>query len=126
MGSDWDFINDHMGGHDGDGLPRFMNNPCFNDDWEHELRNNGYKTVQEWNELGRRVKKDEKGKYLPCAKVKVFKESQTLESKLTDKSSMKQTNKNCFQSFEEAIAWARNNPGRAIVRSPTGNGYIEK
>lgn len=51
--------------------------PCWNDDWEHELRDNGYKTVAEWNSLGRSVKKGEKGSYLPCAKIRVFSESQT-------------------------------------------------
>jgi hypothetical protein len=50
---DWDYINEHMGRHDEDGLPNFMNDPCFNDDWEVELREEGNKTVQEWNLVGR-------------------------------------------------------------------------
>ena len=29
---DWDYINEHMGGHDDDGLPNFMNEPGFSDD----------------------------------------------------------------------------------------------
>ena len=31
---DWDYINDHMGGHDSDGLPNFMSEPGFSDDCE--------------------------------------------------------------------------------------------
>ena len=30
--SDTDYINDHMGGFDSDGLPNFMNAPGFDDD----------------------------------------------------------------------------------------------
>lgn len=29
---DWDYINEHMGGHDADGLPNFMSAPGFADD----------------------------------------------------------------------------------------------
>ena len=35
MGSDWQYIQDHMGGHDEDGMPNFMrsneskNNICY-------------------------------------------------------------------------------------------------
>ena len=32
MGSDWDYINEHMGGHDEDGLPNFMSEPGFSGD----------------------------------------------------------------------------------------------
>ena len=32
MGSDWQYIQDHMGGHDEDGLPNFMSEPGFSDD----------------------------------------------------------------------------------------------
>jgi len=30
-GSDWDYINEHMGGHDEDGLPNFVSEPSFAD-----------------------------------------------------------------------------------------------
>jgi len=30
-GSDWDYINENMGGHDEDGLPNFMSKPGFSD-----------------------------------------------------------------------------------------------
>ena len=33
MGSEWDYINEHMGGHDDDGLPNFMSEPYFTDDF---------------------------------------------------------------------------------------------
>lgn len=80
-GSDWDYINEHMGGHGEDALPNFMNDPCFNDDWEQSLRDKGYQTVKEWNSVGRSVKKGEKGKHLPCARITVFAESQTIENR---------------------------------------------
>ena len=32
MSSDWQYIQDHMGGHDEDGLPNFMSKPGFIDD----------------------------------------------------------------------------------------------
>ena len=32
MSSDYDYINEHMGGHDEDGLPNFMSEPGFSDD----------------------------------------------------------------------------------------------
>jgi uncharacterized protein YodC (DUF2158 family) len=31
MSSDWQFIEDHMGGHGSDGLPNFMSEPGFSD-----------------------------------------------------------------------------------------------
>ena len=33
---DWDYINEHMGGHDEDGLPNFMSKPGFADDSDYE------------------------------------------------------------------------------------------
>ncbi|MGB3917610.1 hypothetical protein J9253_01100 [Thiothrix litoralis] len=39
-GSDWDYINEHMGGHDEDGLPNFMNTPYFGE----SCRNNECKS----------------------------------------------------------------------------------
>lgn len=36
MSSDWQYIEDHMGGHDEDGLPNFMSEPGFNDDSYHD------------------------------------------------------------------------------------------
>jgi Leucine-rich repeat (LRR) protein len=72
MGSDWDYINEHMGGHDEDGLPNFMSAPGFADD-EYKLKEFGY-----------------------------------------------------FETFQEAVAWAKNNPNQAIMRSPIGDGYIKK
>ncbi|SHO51395.1 leucine-rich repeat domain-containing protein [Desulfopila aestuarii] len=31
-----------------------------------------------------------------------------------------------FTTFKEATEWAKNNPGKAIVRSPNGRGFVEK
>ena len=72
-GSDWDYINEHMGGHDEDGLPNFMSQPGFADDSYY-------------------VKKDP----------------------------------DYFETFQEAMAWAKRNPGKTITRSPDGNGFIKK
>ncbi|MFC3032889.1 hypothetical protein ACFOEE_10190 [Pseudoalteromonas fenneropenaei] len=109
-----------------DGIPYGIDSPCWNDDWEHELRDQGYKTVKEWNDVGRSVKKGEEGKYLPCAKIRVFSEDQTVESKFSGQSEVNPSDKRHFNSFEEAMTWAKKNPGKVIARSPTGNGYIEK
>ena len=53
--------------------------PCWNDDWERELRDSGSKTVAEWNQAGRMVQKGVKGVYLPCARTPVFRLSKTTE-----------------------------------------------
>ncbi len=101
--------------------------PCWNDDWEHELRDNNYKTVEEWNKLGRIIKKGEEGRYLPCAKIRVFNESQTIISNFSKSENNSEliVDKH-FKKSDEAIAWAKKNPGRVITRSPDGNGYIAK
>ena len=80
MGSDfeWGRKNGLWGD---DGMPYGIDTPSWNDDWEHELRAKGYRTVKEWNDIGRRVKKGEKGTYLSCAKIRVFSQGQTLRSK---------------------------------------------
>lgn len=31
-----------------------------------------------------------------------------------------------FSTFQEALAWTKSNPGKAIVRSPDGEGFVEK
>lgn len=109
-----------------DGIPYGIDSPCWNDDWEHELRDNGYKTVKEWNLLGRSVKKGEKGRYLPCAKIRVFSESQTGPTNFSSNSNSSEDGKKHFDTFEKAISWAKENPGKTITRSPDGNGFIEK
>lgn len=92
---------------------------------EEILRENGYKTVNEWNAIDRRVKKGEKGIYLPYVKIRLFSESQTVESRINNQAH-NLTNKRHFQTFEDAILWAKSNPGKGITRSPTGEGFIEK
>lgn len=99
--------------------------PCWNDDWEHNLRYSGYKTVEEWNEVGRIIKNGEEGRYLPCAKIRVFSKSQTTASDFfkSENNSELITDK-YFETSDKAIAWAKKNPGRVITRSPDGNGFI--
>lgn len=31
-----------------------------------------------------------------------------------------------FSSFQDALVWAKANPGKTIIRSPDGVGFIEK
>ena len=50
--------------------------PCWNDEWEQKLLAQGYQSVADWNEIGHVINKGEKGTFLPCAQVFVFKESQ--------------------------------------------------
>lgn len=72
-GSDWDYINEHMGGHDEDGLPNFMREPGFSD----------------------------------C-------ENETIEEQVF------------FENFEEAMSWAKSNPGQTITRTPDGHKFMVK
>lgn len=101
-------MGDWQGGYDAglwgaDGIPYGIDSPCWNGNCEHELLDQGYKTVKEWKDVGRSVKKDEKGKYLPCAKIRVFSEDQTLESQFSGQSEVNSSDKRHFHSFEEAI-----------------------
>lgn len=72
-GSDWDYINEHMGGHDENGLPNFMSKPGFVDDSYYEEKDPDH-----------------------------------------------------FETFQDAMAWAKSNSGKTITRSPDGNGLIKK
>ncbi|WP_090504204.1 hypothetical protein [Pseudomonas borbori] len=98
--------------------------PCWNDDWEHELRAIGYLTLKEWNASGRVIKAGEKGTFLPCAKLMVFSESQTELSQNTH--NPRQNASSYFDDFSEALDWAKRNPGKSITRSPDGKGFIAK
>ncbi|RZG43032.1 hypothetical protein [Acinetobacter wuhouensis] len=55
-------------------------NPCWNDDWEIDLLAKGYKTLAQWNNLGRVVKSGKKGIYLSCARRYVFNIQETEEN----------------------------------------------
>lgn len=55
--------------------------PCWNSDWEDKLVLSGYKTIREWNSLGRVVKKGSTGIYLRCARKNVFNVSQTFHDR---------------------------------------------
>lgn len=126
--SDWEDFCDSMGWandeHATDRLIDYIDRGNEKEE-EENLREDGYKTVKEWNAIGRSVKKGEKGKYLPYAKVRVFSESQTVESRISNQA-QNLTNKRHFQTFEEAMLWAKSNPGKIITRSPAGEGFIEK
>jgi ABC-type uncharacterized transport system YnjBCD substrate-binding protein len=37
-----------------------------------------------------------------------------------------QNSKKEFSSFQDALAWAKANPGKTIIKSPDGVGFIEK
>lgn len=110
-----------------DGIPYGIDSPCWNDDWEQELLSNGYQTVNDWNLEGRSVKKGEKGTYLPCARMTVFNESQTIPSKRSNKGTEAESDfLRAFGTYEEAMSWAKSNPGKVIKRSPNGNGFVAK
>lgn len=38
----------------------------------------------------------------------------------------KTSSKMAFASFKDAVAWAKSNPGKSIMRAPDGQGFIEK
>jgi len=94
--------------------------PSWNDEWEYDLIDQGFKTVQEWNALNRIIKKGEKGKHLPSLQKMVFSEQQTINSQRPFYS------EEYFATYEEAIAWAKSNPGKPITRSPDGKGFTKK
>lgn len=68
-------------------------NPCWNDDWEIDLIAQGYKTMAQWNDLGRVVKSGKKGIYLSCAKRYVFNIQETEENVRLAKFFSKKRNK---------------------------------
>ncbi len=94
--------------------------PCWNDDWEYDLIDDGHKTLQEWNKENRTIAKGEEGIYLPCAKKTVFDKAQTIPIHKNNYTPM------YFKTHDEAISWAKNNPDKVITRSNDGIGYIEK
>jgi len=61
-----------------DGGP--WDDPCWNNDWEIDLLAEGYKTLAQWNDLGRVVKSGKKGIYLSCARCYVFNIQETEEN----------------------------------------------
>ncbi|WP_111859595.1 hypothetical protein [Acinetobacter sp. CFCC 10889] len=61
-----------------DGGP--WDDPCWNNDWEIELLTQGYKTMAQWNDLGRVIKSGKKGIYLSCARRYVFDVQETEEN----------------------------------------------
>ena len=51
-GSGWDYINEHLGGHDEDGLPNFMNEPGFSDQeyqTQKKLHFNSFEEAKNWS-----------------------------------------------------------------------------
>lgn len=107
--------------------------PCWNDEWEQELRAQGYRPVKEWNQIGHVVKKGEKGKFLPCARQFVFKESQTrfslafllhmqeiarldAERDLRIAQCAAQNDLRHFHSFSSAAEWAKGSSGGKFSR----------
>lgn len=126
--SEWEDFCDSMGwANDGYATDRLIDYVDRGNEKEKEdnLRENGYKTIKEWNNIGRNVKKGEKGIYLPYAKIRVFCESQTVENRANHQ--INNIDKKChFQTFKEAMLWAKSNPGKIIIRSPYGEGFIEK
>jgi hypothetical protein len=48
------------------------------------------------------------------------------ESNIERKTNIKEQPPTKFHNFQEAKKWAKENPGRAITKSPDGNGYIIK
>ncbi len=100
------------------------NSPSWydDDDWENEVRENGYLTLKEWNAQGKVIKQGEKGMFLPRAKLTVFSEGQVEASN----NNSAQRERRHFDTFEDAVDWARNNPGKIITRSSDGNGFTEK
>lgn len=101
------------------------NYPCWNDDWERELRDNGSKTVAEWNQVGRIVQNGAKGTHLPCARITVFQLSHTTEGAASRSACRSNVGiEKRFETFAEATRWAGENPGKIITRESGRNGFI--
>lgn len=127
--SDWEDFCDSMGwANDEHATDRLIDYIDSGNEKEKEesLREDGYKTLKEWNAIGRSVKKGEKGICLPYAKIRVFSESQTSPTNFSCNSNSSGYGKMHFDTFEKASSWAKENPGKPFTRSPDGNGFIEK
>lgn len=127
--SDWDDFCSGMGWandeYAADKLYDLIENG-YKKEQESELLKQGYKTVKEWNAIGRSVKKGEKGSYLPYSNTIAFSEDQTSPTKLSCNSKRLECEKNLFDTYEKAISWAKENPGKAITRSADGKSFTVK
>ena len=109
MGSDWDYINEHMGGFDEDGLPNFMSEPGFADDSE----------------------EDSDGDYFPKKKPSLKHNNGFIVDDSDWEYSAKK-NKNevyeklVFETLDEVKNYAMTYPGICFTRSVKGHGYIIK
>ena len=103
-----------------DGGP--WDDPCWNDDDEKKLLKSGYKSIQEWNYIGRVVRKGEKGIYLSCARKLVFHKDDTDENRRLAKFFYKKQNqkdtsnlkKNHITSKENLILYLIRNEAQYI------------
>ena len=115
--------------------------PCWNDEWEQKLLAQGYQSVADWNEIGHVINKGEKGTFLPCAQVFVFKESQTHYSsafhrhmkelaRLDAERDLRITqcaatqNLRHFHSFNAAVDWAKQNSGKSFSRCIACSAFV--
>ena len=60
MGSEWDYINEHMGGHDENGLPNFMNQRRFSiepDEYLEEYEDDSTEEVEMENDMAMDIKR---------------------------------------------------------------------
>lgn len=121
-----------MGGEESNDFPEFYtpdsdgnfpwDHPCWNNDWEVELKQDGYKTMHDWNLLGRVIKKGEKGVYLRCERSTVFKIDQTfLDRRLAH--SFCTTRKPPKKNEEDAVLLGKDRFLLNLLKN--GGGYIK-
>jgi len=106
MGSDWDYINEHMGGHDEDGMPNFMNEPGFGDD-NHETEITIIPDQKPILKHKNGLPVDDLDWVYTAAKNK-----NTLFEKLV------------FHTLDDVKNYAISFPETCVTKNPNGHGYI--
>lgn len=91
------------------------------EDRKRELYEEGYMSAAECKAAGRIIKTGAKGLFVPFV-GHFFKEEDLdpITSPVDLASELR------FETFEEALDWARDNRGRSITRSPDGCGFVSK
>jgi hypothetical protein len=134
---DWDYINEHMGGHDEDGLPNFMNDPNFNLDYDPNEKDEQGFFVHSEGDWTQEVNKELEGSmntsypdgfYFPLGVEQVdpnnhYAVAAEYKHVRYDKDGNMFRLK-VFDTFDEAKKYATNNPGVTISRLDDDSGFV--
>jgi len=133
---DWDYINDHMGGFDEDGLPNFMNSPNFHLDYDPDEKDEqGFFVHYEgdWTKdvnkaLANASKDDPEGYYNPLGVEKVdlnsYSASDSEYKHIRYDKDGNMVKFKVFDTFDKAKKYAVNHPGVTITRLDDDSGFV--